>query len=423
MVSARSEPPHAAGGLLPSPAVSAAGGVRSGATTEYGDPVASPRRSFVMAAVAYVVSRICVIAGAAGVSTARDVTERLLDPSKLPPNSAIGGIFDVLNSWDGRWYYTIVRDWYPSHVQPNVDWNMADARAAFFPLYPFLVRVVDRVLPGGDVGAALTMNMVLGFAAVLVVGMLARRLYDETVAERAMMLMALFPGSYVLSFAYSEATMFLLVGLCLLALLERRWFLAGVAAALVTMARPNGVAICFACAAAAGVAIRDRREWKSLIAPVLSPLGWLAFQIGLGRHASENWVWFRVQREAWGEGLSFGMTAVKGIGSALTHPLSSPGNLITLSTVGTAIIMIYAAWKVRLKWPLSVYSAVIIALMLLPSTVAPRPRFLYTAFPLLIGVAAWWRPRWRDQWTLLMVISGAGLVVLPVLYGGFAAIP
>ena len=126
----------------------------------------------------------------------------------------------------------------------------------FFPLYPFTVRYLDRVLPGGDVFAALLMNFVLGFVAVLLVGLLARRLFDIEIAERSMVFMALFPGSFVLSFAYSEALMFVLVGVCLWALLRERWLLAGIAAAFVTASRPNGVAICFACAVASYLAIR-----------------------------------------------------------------------------------------------------------------------------------------------------------------------
>ncbi|MEZ5259529.1 MAG: glycosyltransferase family 39 protein [Ilumatobacteraceae bacterium] len=262
--------------------------------------------------VAYLLARLCVVAGAAAVSTARDVADRLNDPTKLPPESALGGIFDVLNSWDGQWYYAIVRNGYPRQVPPHVTFEVLEARAAFFPLYPMLVRGLNAILPGGDVLAALLFNSVMGLVAVLLVGELARRIYGVEVAKRAMLLMALFPGSYVFSFAYSEAVMFVLVALCLLALNDRRWVWAGVAAALVTASRPNGVAICFATAVAAWFAIRERREWRALIAPALSPLGWLTFQIWLGVHASETGVWFRVQREAWDEGLSFGMKSPRG---------------------------------------------------------------------------------------------------------------
>ena len=70
------------------------------------------------------------------------------------------------------------------------------------------------------------------------------------------------------------------------------------------------------------------------------------------------------------------------------------------------------------------YVVVILALMLLPNTVTARPRFLYTAFPLLISVAAWWSHRDRIGWELTLVgACSAGLVTLTGLYGVFGAIP
>lgn len=399
------------------------GSVAGRGATDSAQDRASWNRARLVALFAYLIARVCIVAGAAAVSTARDVRARELDTSLLVPESATQGIFDVLNSWDGQWYYQIIRNGYPRHVPPDVTFGMLEARAAFFPVFPFLVRVVDYVLPGGDVRTTLFINLVLGFVAVLLVGELARRIFDIDIAERAMVLMALFPGSFVLSFAYSEATMFVLVGLCLLLLHQERWLWAGVAAALVTASRPNGVAICFACAVAAGLAIHHKRAWRSLIAPLLSPVGWVVFQVMLSRHADENGVWFRVQREAWDEGISFGMKAVEAIGEALAHPLSSPANLLTLTSVAAMLVMIWASVRVRLPWPWLVYSAAVLALMLMPSTVTARPRFLYTAFPLLIGVAAWWPEKWTKQWSWLMVACGGGLVLLPVLYGGFAAIP
>ena len=83
---------------------------------------------------------------------------------------------------------------------------------------------------------------------MIVVGHLARRLYDNDVAERAMVLFAVFPGSFVLSYAYAEALLIVLAALCLWFLLDEHWLLAGLAAALATATRPNGIALVAACA-------------------------------------------------------------------------------------------------------------------------------------------------------------------------------
>jgi hypothetical protein len=285
-----------------------------------------------------------------------------------------------------------------------------------------LVRAADTVLPGGDVLAGIFVNTVLAVIGIWLVGLLARDLFGERVAYRAMLLMVVFPGSLVLTFTYSEATLIAVSAGCLLMLHRRHWLAAGVLAAIGTGTRPNGVALIAACAVAAGFAIHQRREWRALVAVVLSPIGFIWFQVFLRMHTGE-WAWFRVQREAWKEGTSFGMTAIDNTLDAFRHPLSSPTDIITAVAFLTMLALLWVMWKRRLPWPVCAYVAVVLLLMILPSTVTARPRFLYTAFPALTAVAAWWPEDKDEAWTALIALSAAGLVALTGLYGVLGAIP
>ena len=339
------------------------------------------------------------------------------------PSNAKGPILNVLTSWDGLWYFEIVRHGYPTSVPSPITYFDPEARAAFFPLYPIVVRAADRVLPGGEVMAGLLVNLVLGAIAVLLVGVIARRLFDADVAGRAMVLMALFPGSFVLSFSYSEALMLVLVAAALLLLLDRRWILAGLVSALATASRPNAIAIVAACAVAAWLAWRRDRDWRAWLAPLLAPIGFLAFQLYLWAHTGELTVWARVQQDAWNEGASFGWTALRRTAEAFTSPFDSATNIITMLCVVATIIGIYVLFKAKLPASFVAYTLVVIALMLLPATVTARPRFLYTAFPILIAGAAIW-PKDEDRWWGLgLSLLGAGLVAVTALYGLYAAIP
>jgi hypothetical protein len=388
-------------------------------------------RAVFVGMAAYLVSRLCVLA-AAGVRASQMAVDAREDGLVEP--TAYKTITEVLTSWDGRWYLELVRRGYPDSVPPDITYEQLEARAAFFPVYPWTVRVVDAVLPGGDTFAALFTNFVLGAVAVLLVGLLARRLYSVAVAARAMTLFAIFPGSFVLSFAYSEATLIVLAATCMLLLIDERWLLAGLAAALATGARPNGIALVAACAVASVLAIRRSRDWWSLVAPALAPLGFIGFQWYVDHTAGESGVWFRVQREAWAEGTSFGYTALENTFGFVTNPLGSPTDALTALTVAALLGSIWCAWKVRLPLILSAYTAVVIALMLAPETVTARPRFMFTAFPLLIAVAAWWpdpddnrahhRASWdRAGWDFTLVLCGAGLTAVTGLYAVFGAIP
>ena len=383
----------------------------------------------------YIFSRLCVLAGAAVVAAElrADINQikgipdvPFADPhiaGRPIPTSALAPMLDVLSSWDGIWYLRIVRDGYPRHVMPHVTYFVPDARAAFFPAYPLLVRFVDKLLPGGDTTAALATNFVLGAIAIFLLGVLARRLYGDQVAAKAMVLGAMFPGSFVLSFAYTEALLLVFAMGCLWCLMSEKWIWAGVLAALGTATRPNGLALVLACAVASFIAIRRERKWKSLAAPLLAPGGFVAFQIWLGHHTGEAGVWFRVQSEAWGEGASYGLTAIRKTFEAFARPLTSPTNIITAASVMTMALMIYFGYRKRLPPAMIAYSAGIIVLMLIPNTVTARPRFLYTAFPLFISAAAFLHSDRRDWWPYVIGACSAGLVTLTALYGVFGAIP
>lgn len=392
-------------------------------------------RMLLHALPAYLVSRLCVLAGAAVVATELKVDSNVaLERGTLPDphtivdsDNALLPITNVLTSWDGLWYIDLIRFGYPRFVPPDVTYFHDEARAAFFPLFPLLGRAADAVLPAGDTFAVLVLNFVLGLVAVVLVAMLAQRLYGERVGRTTATLVALFPGSFVLSFAYSEALMIVLAAAAMHMLLDRRWWAAGVFAALTTATRPNGLAIVVCCAVAAIAELRRNGDRTALASVLLAPLGFVAFQVWLGRHAGETGVWFRVQREAWDEGASFGWTAAKNTVEAVVAPLTSPTDTITAITVLATVTLIVLAWAARLPGWMTAYSWAVVVLMLTPSTVTARPRFLFTAFPLLIGAAVWFERRRRRNdesvWTLTLAASGAGLTALTALYGVIGAIP
>lgn len=403
------------------------------------DPVsdgAAWRQALRKGAYAYLFSRLCVAIGAALVAAELRADDNIIverfphapfaDPDYATaaiPKSATSPMLDVLTSWDGVWYLRLVRLGYPRMVLPDVNYDRYDARAAFFPAYPGLVRVADKLIPGNSAVAAVVVNFLLGAIVVYLVGLIARELFGLHVAQRTMLLVALFPGSFVLSFAYAEALLLVAAGGCLWCLLKRYWFLAGVLAAVGTATRPNGLALVAACIVASFLAIRDRREWGSLSAPLLAPLGFIGFQLWLGARTGEPGVWFRVQTEAWDEGTSFGWTAISNTIKALTDPLTSPTKTITAASLIAMVLLLYFLRKNPLPAALTTYTAIVLLLMLLPRTVTARPRFLFTAFPLLIAAAVWFERDERDWWPYVVGACSAGLVGLTTLYGVHGAIP
>lgn len=389
--------------------------------------------------ITFVASRLIVL-GAAYAWAHQEYMER--EQRFLPvPGSVRGLIERILTRWDGRWYLIIAERGYQSELPKTINYNFDDGGAAiaFYPLYPYLARWFDYVFPGGLVHAMLGLNVVLGAIAVVLVGLLARRLYGVDVARRAMVLFCLFPGSVVLSWNYAEATLIVCAAACMLFLLRERWVLAGVMAALGTATRPNGIALVAACAVAAAVAIYRKRQWKSLVAVALSPLGAIGFHWYLRVHTGERWPWQRAQKDAWNEGWTWqwvdidrdgdkemAATAVRYIWRFLENPLGTrAGDTYLLATVAVVALGVglFCSIRKRLPWLMLAYVAVVAGLMLSTKVVEPRPRFVFTAFPLVIGVAAWWPRRFRGAWDGVVVLSAGSLVAVAMLYASFAALP
>ena len=275
------------------------------------------------------VSRAVVLAGAGAAGAAQDPR----------PPSGTGPILDVLTSWDGAWYFEVARHGYPHHIPPNITFNQLEARAAFFPLYPRMVWALDKVLPGGDVLAGLGLNIVLGAVFVLLVGVMARRLFGNKVASRAMVLTALFPGSFVLSFALQRGPD---------AGAGRRLPPAPHGPPMAPGRHPGrsrhgqpaqrhrhhrGLR--------SGRHRRHRRAPGVEGAPRPSPGARRLARASScsSRHQTgERKAWFRVQGEAWHEGTSFGLTAIKDVGNAFVHPMDSPKNILTLLCVAAMLV-------------------------------------------------------------------------------------
>jgi hypothetical protein len=121
--------------------------------------------------------------------------------------------------------------------------------------------------------------------------------------------------------------------------------------------------------------------------------------------------------------VSYGWTAVRHTVDFVTDPFGSATRPLTALCLAAAIVGLWAVWRAKLPAPVVAYTVVVIALMLLPETVTARPRFLFTAFPMLIAGAVIWPDEDREWWGLALASCAAGLVGVVVLYGSFAAIP
>lgn len=320
----------------------------------------------------------------------------------------------LLRRLDASWYLGVARGGYAAQAATPeaIAADPAVLRGAFFPLWPLLLRVTRP--PGLSLEVSATVvAAVVGFAVVVGTWAVVVRLADRAAADRAALLVAVFPGSFVLSMAYAEALMLALATASLLALVERRWWLAGLAAALATATRPNAIALLPACLWAAGVAIHQRREWRALVAPALAPVGVLAFHGFLWARTGRMDAWDLIQRNGWDERVDLGANNLDRLAGLVRWDDPDPGTVLLGAGLIVAVVGGWALWRWRPPGALVVYAAGVLGLALVARTLGPRPRFVFTALPLVWALGVWLRGEW---FRVMVIASTAGLATLAAMY-------
>lgn len=209
--------------------------------------------------------------------------------------------FNSLLVWDGKWYLSIAQSGYAGAIPPGSG-NPAQSNLGFFPLLPIFIHLTHLVTRMGVTGSALLVNFGIGLVAAVAVWWMLRDVFGLTGADKGTALILFSPGALVLSLVYTEGTTILFAACMLMALRRHRWLLAGLAAGAASAADPVGSAAIVPCVVAAVIAIRQQREWRALIAPVLAPAGVVIFFSYLWVHTGSPLEWFRAQRAGWQSG-------------------------------------------------------------------------------------------------------------------------
>lgn len=302
------------------------------------------------------------------------------------------GIGTLLRAWDGKWFLMAARYGYPSAL-PVAYGNAAQSTLGFFPAFPVLIRLVHLITTLGYEAAALAVVTVAGAAASLFIWRLVADVDGERAADYGTALIMFSPAAFVLSMVYSEALLMAALAGCLLMLRRGRWLAAGLLGAVASATDPLGIAVVLPCAVAALLAVRHRREWRSLLAPLLAPAGVVAFFCYLWVHDGTPLAYYIAQRHGW-QGGALGT----GIYVQFTYLVSNGFNEIndTVKAASTLAIAALLVVFLRRRPPIAITLYVIGALVLaaLSPIISWTPRVALRAFPLFGFTALKLPVRW-----------------------------
>jgi hypothetical protein len=330
---------------------------------------------------------------------------RLISTSVMAALAGRDQLSRRLGSWDGGYYLRIARTGYPRALPHGPG---KPSRVAFFPVYPSLIRAAHWFVPGSALVAAVTVSLLAGLLAAGLIAVLTERvllpLVDPVTARRAALIVVatwtVEPASFVLSMAYSEAVFTALAAGCLLALVARNWWTAGVLALFAGATRPTGIVLAGCCAVAAAgelSAWRDRDRGHSasaarqagvpVAAAALAPLGAIAFIVWIGRRIGHLDAWFVAQRQGWQVYTDGGRYLVQKVAQYARHPAARPSGLAVIAVLVVAVVLAVLMLRDRPPLVLGGYAlALVVLTLIVHGAFGSIPRFLLPAFPLLLPV-------------------------------------
>ena len=174
-------------------------------------------------------------------------------------------VVEPMRQWDGLWYRLLAVDGYAGRT--------ASAKAAFWPLYPWLMGTGSRLtgLAPETVGYVVS-NVAFALALVVVYRLVALD-FSEPAARGTLWALALFPTAFFFTAVYTESLFLALAAGALWAARTGRWWLAGPLGLLAALTRSSGVFLVVPFALLVWERARwDLRRWLPAAVPLLMPL-------------------------------------------------------------------------------------------------------------------------------------------------------
>lgn len=307
--------------------------------------------------------------------------------------------WDVLASWDGWWYQQIAAHGYHPELVPIPGATglitLEGNSAAFFPLFPALMRLVSELTGLGLYGAGLLVSVVASFVAALGIYAVAARLGGRRAGLAAAGLWAVWPGSGVEWAVYSDSLYVALAVWACHAVLSRRWLTAGLITCAAGLNRPTAAALIAAVAVAALLALHRRRDGvlRPLAAMAVAPLGLLAHLGWVGHRMGDYGGYFKLQSGAWAHEWDYGRHTLDVLTSVpvghsdylFAWPFS---DLIGVGVVLLALALLPLLIRLRPPAVLIVYTVLTVVLVLGSQQIFGNvSRYLLPAFPLFLPLA------------------------------------
>lgn len=291
--------------------------------------------------------------------------------------------------WDSAWFVRVAEQGYV-HGWPQ--------NAAFFPLYPLLIRGGQLLVPGlSPYLWATVVAWVADYALLYYFIVWLNRDWGPSWTNRAVAAMVLFPTAFFFSVAYSEALFLALVLAAFYYARRDQWLWTGVAGLLAALTRNEGPLL--AIPLALEYLQQHGRHWSpkvwGLAGPVAGGLAYMAYLQAVGRGA---FYFMTAEKLGWNRTTVWPWDGLKAALATLYHDphIGSPVFTYTAIDLTSALLLLGLCGYMirhRYRWSYIAWSLLVV-LIPLSSVVPPyyspivsMSRLILPAFPMYVALA------------------------------------
>lgn len=226
--------------------------------------------------------------------------------------------------WDASNYIGIIEGGYTNIVVQNGYLGDAYQTLAFLPLYPALTWAVN-LLFNNALLAALVTSVLCYIGGVIFLYMAVSLRYTKSIAEKAVILISVFPFSFYFGGMLPESIVLLTASACIYFSFKKKWWLAGIFGMLCTLAKLQGITIL----AFMGIEwlesnkiflLIKEKDWKSffkrltdLIPMCITFLGLIIYFIINYYYTHDAFYFLKLQKYVWSHSFADCGTCIKNI--------------------------------------------------------------------------------------------------------------
>ncbi len=294
------------------------------------------------------------------------------------PVVGLRGWLEIWNRWDALNYQKLAEFGYTAtgELRPLL---------VFYPLYPWLVRLVTFVSRDYLV-SAFFVSTVASFVTAIVLLRLVEIDYSKELAQRAVWFLFIFPTSYFLHIGYTESLFLMLALSSIYSARKQRWLLAGIFGALTCLTRANGLVLLPVLAIEAAHQYWSTRRWNwQWLWIAVAGLGFGGYLLLNRQVTGDAFAFTSLMQQFFSKSLSAPWT---GIDNAIGSMSRSPSEAEMIGTQEVVFITLgfvctIISWF-KLRPAYSVWMTGNWLLFVSVSFVLSVPRYTLTMFPIYI---------------------------------------